>query len=158
MVTAATYHKQHVFSTPGELEYLHDLLLEKAEEHGWRLEAWAVLSNHYHFVGRSPEVENATGILTADLHLASANWINAKQGAPGRRVWYRHWHTLLTFEKSYLARLAYVHRNPVRHGLVKEAVDYRFCSARWLQQNSSNAFMNTLMTFPIDRVNVEDDF
>ena len=26
-----------------------------AHEFGWQLEAWAVFSNHYHFVGHSPE-------------------------------------------------------------------------------------------------------
>src|SRR6185295_13265442 len=38
--------------------------------------------------------------------------------ATGRQVWYNFWDTKLTFENSYLARLNYVHQNPVKHGLV----------------------------------------
>ena len=36
------------------LEFLHDSLLGLAEEYGWNLQAWAVFSNHYHFVAMSP--------------------------------------------------------------------------------------------------------
>ena len=35
--------------------------------------------------------------------------------------------------KSYLARLNYVHQNPVKHGLVRVANQYRWCSAAWLE-------------------------
>jgi len=31
-------------------------------------------------------------------------------------LWYEFWDTHLTFEKSWLARLNYVHQNPVKHG------------------------------------------
>ena len=46
---------------------LHRGLLAVADEFGWRLEAWAVFSNHYHFVGHSPkesdDAESLTGML-----------------------------------------------------------------------------------------------
>jgi putative transposase len=34
---------------------------------------------------------------------------------------YEFWDTRLTFEKSWFARLNYVHQNPVKHGLVPVA-------------------------------------
>jgi putative transposase len=36
---------------------------------------------------------------------------------------YEFWDTHLTFEKSWLARLHYVHHNPVHHGLAAVASD-----------------------------------
>lgn len=158
MYTASTLHKEHFFRDPGALEYLHDLVLEVAEAQGWHLEAWAIFSNHYHFVGKSPDIEGACETLAKSVHKTSASWLNAQQGQIGRRVWYSYRQTLLTYEKSYMARLSYVHRNAVHHGLVDRPEDYRFCSARWLLQNATPAFSRTLMEFPIDRVNVEDDF
>lgn len=77
---------------------------------------------------------------------------------PGRNVWYRAWDTRLSFEKSYLARLAYVHKNPVKHGLVDNAEDYPYCGAKWFAENANRPFYETVMSFKTDRVNVYDDF
>lgn len=52
------------------------------------------------------------------LHEKTAKWINRLENAVGRKVWHNFWETRLTYEKSYLARLNYVHQNPVKHGLV----------------------------------------
>ncbi len=53
LVTAGTYQKRHHFREPARLDLLEDTLLTQAAEYGWDLEAWAVFSNHYHFVGHS---------------------------------------------------------------------------------------------------------
>jgi len=50
MVTAGTYQKQHHFTGRKRIEVLHRGLLAVAHEFALRLEAWAVFSNHYHFV------------------------------------------------------------------------------------------------------------
>ncbi len=49
MVTGATLHKAHLFSTGEKLTLLEDNLLTLAKQHRWQLEAWAVFANHYHF-------------------------------------------------------------------------------------------------------------
>ena len=67
IVTAGIYQKEHFFRSPKRLGVLHRGLLAVADEFGWRLEAWAVFSNHYHFVGHSPkesdDAESLTGML-----------------------------------------------------------------------------------------------
>ena len=40
--------------------------------------------------------------------------LNRIDDTPGRRVMYKFWDTRLTFEKSWLARLNYVHQNAVK--------------------------------------------
>jgi hypothetical protein len=55
------------------------------------------------------------------LHTRAGGWINRLDNTPNRKVWHNFWDTKLTYEKSYLARLNYVHQNPVRHGLVRLA-------------------------------------
>ena len=126
MVTAGTYRKVHQFHGDERRDLLHDLLLELAAEYGWSLEAWAVFANHYHLVARSPEsgAESLSRFLK-HLHSVSARELNKWDRAPGRKVWHNYRETELTFERSYLARLHYVHQNPVRHGLVRKACDYR---------------------------------
>ena len=64
----------------------------------------------------------------------------------------------LTYQKSYFARLNYVHRNAVKHGLVDKAADYPWCSAAWFAKQASPAFRKTIASFKTDRVKVYDDF
>jgi len=161
IITAGTYLKAHSFRGTERLRVLCRGLLTVAREFGWRLEAWAVFSNHYHFVGHSPEHDPDSSSLRAMLgllHEKTSKWVNRLDQAPGRRVWYNYWETHLTHEKSYLTRLNYVHQNPVRHGLVPVANQYPWCSAAWFERVASAAQVKTIYKFKTERVQVLDDF
>jgi len=159
LVSAGTYGKRHHFRGPDRLGVLHRGLLKVAEDFGWRLEAWAIFSNHYHFVGHSP-TSSAEGLslMLGFLHEKTAKWVNRLDAAPGRKVWYNYWETALTYERSYLARLSYVHRNPVKHGLVAAARDYPWGSARWFEGVATSAQVKTIYGFKTDRLQIQDDY
>jgi putative transposase len=158
LVTAGTYRKEHVFGGADRLDYLETTLLAQAKEAGWRLEAWAVFPNHYHFVGHAqPDCQGLADWIQA-LHARTATQVNELDQRAGRRVWFNYWETQLTFETSYLARLNYVHQNPVKHGLVRVANQYRWCSAAWFERTATSAQVRTIYGFKTDQVNVHDDF
>jgi putative transposase len=157
IVTAGTCKRVHHFHDAERLTYLTRTLLTLSSKYGWKLEAWAVFSNHYHFVAQSSKPSTLRQ-LVRHLHSVSAKEINLRDSTPGRTVWFQYWDTLLTYQKSYLARLNYVHMNAVRHGLVREASAYPWCSAGWFQRSAARAFHATVMGFPSDRVCVPDDF
>ena len=160
-VTAGTYLKAQRFRSPGALTALHNGLLKYASEFGWNLEAWAVFSNHYHFVAHSPMSEDSAQSLKQFLqtfHSKSAIWLNKTEGASGRKVWHNFWETRLTYRESYLARLNYVHQNPVKHGLVTVANQYKWCSANWFEGNAFSAQIKTIYSFDTDTVNVQDSY
>lgn len=92
------------------------------------------------------------------MHSHTGDLLNRNDGARGRRVWYNYWETTLTHERSYLARLNYVNTNAVKHGLVRVASDYPWCSAGWFQTNAPKSFVSTVAQFKTDRVNVSDPF
>jgi putative transposase len=68
IVTAGTYKKACFFNTPKRLSLLRDMLLESADQYGWRLQAWAVFNNHYHFVALSPENAESLKTMISKLH------------------------------------------------------------------------------------------
>ena len=158
IVTAGTLRKEHLFASAPRLDFLETTLLALAKQHGWQLEAWAVFSNHYHFVGHAGEGSLALRDLIKHFHADTARCINAEDGTAGRIVWHNYWDTQLTFEKSYQARLNYVHQNAVRHGLVTVANQYRWCSAAWFERTATRAQVKTIYSFKTDKVRVEDDF
>jgi putative transposase len=160
-VTAATYLKVHHFRGATRLRVLQRGLLKLAHEFGWQLEAWAVFSNHYHFVAHSPaNIPTAESLSTmlARLHAKTAGWINRLDNAPARMVWHNFWDTRLTYQKSYLARLNYAHQNPVKHGLVPVANQYPWCSARWFERTASAAKVKSIYRFKVDGIQVLDEF
>ena len=158
MVTAGTYQKAHHFRDPARLTLLQDQLLALTREHRWQLQAWAVFSNHYHFIAvSSPGAVPLLSVIRR-LHASTAQAVNRLDGTEGRRLWFEYWDTRLTFERSYLARLHYVHQNPVRHGLVGAATSYPWCSAGWFEQRAQPSFFHTVTSFKIDRVHVPDDY
>ena len=158
MVTAGTLHKERFLRSAEHLDLVQDQLFATADEFGWRLEAWAVLANHYHFVARSSDDPASLAAFLRKLHACTARELNRRDERPGRKVWFQYWDSHVTFEKSYLARLHYVHENPVHHGVTSVATSYRWCSAVWFENNASAAFRATIQNMPIDRVNVADDF
>jgi putative transposase len=157
IVTAGTYQKWSYFNTPSLLTRLTNLLLNLSEAHGWTLQAWAVFPNHYHFIAQPPKPETLRR-LVRELHSRSALGLNRHQEAPGRKVWFQYWESHITFHRSFLARLNYVHQNPVRHGFVARANQYKWCSAGWFERMASAAFLRTVTSFPIDRLDIPDDF
>jgi putative transposase len=158
MVTAGTYRKIHILNSPKKLTLVRTSLFEQAAKFGWKLQAWAILVNHYHFVALSSETpENLRDMITS-LHKWTAMELNRIDQTKGRKVWHNYWDSHITYQKSWLARLRYVHQNPVHHGVVDHASNYRWCSQAWLEHNSSNAFVNTLARFETDRLHVLDDF
>ncbi|MCI0651285.1 MAG: transposase [Planctomycetes bacterium] len=160
-VTASTYQKQDLFRTPHRLDVLHRGVLRVALEFEWHLEAWAVFSNHYHFVAHAPpNAKDAASLarMLGKLHTKTAAWINRLDATPGRKVWHNYFETKLTYHRSYLARVNYVHHNPVRHGLVAVAKAYPWCSARWIEAIASRAQCEVLRKFDERRVVLPDDY
>jgi|SRR5579863_957709 len=157
LVTAGTHLKASLFRTPEALTYLTNLLLELAESHEWKLEAWAVFPNHYHFVGQTAK-DGSLKFFIREFHSKSAIEINRLDGVEGRKVWFQYWESRITFHNSYLARLNYVHQNPVRHRAALSASDYLWCSAGWFERKAAPSFYRTVHSFPIDRLEIPDEF
>jgi REP element-mobilizing transposase RayT len=86
MVTAGTYRKQPLFGSAKRLTYLCETLLDLAPQHGWKLEAWAVFPNHYHFVATSQQKAATLAKFIGHLHTLTASEINRQDETPGRKV------------------------------------------------------------------------
>ena len=158
MITAATYQKVLFFNSTERIQFLHDNLLKLASAYGWELQAWAVLANHYHFIAQSPLDPQFLHKFIAHLHATSADFLNVLDNKPNRRIWWQYWDSHITYQHSYLARLNYVHQNPVKHGIVDVATNYPWCSAHWFETTAPTSFYKTVRNFKFDSIHVIDDF
>lgn len=158
IVTASTYQKQPFFNSQKRLTYLCGALVDLAIRYGWKLEAWAAFPNHYHFIATCPGRVSTLAKLVRHLHAVTAKEINEEDDAAGRKVWFQYWESRITYQRSYLARLNYVHSNAVKHGLVRKAEQYQWCSAGWFQRKAKRSFYETVMRMRTEGVRIEDDF
>jgi putative transposase len=157
MITGSTLHKVKWFNTPEKLDILHDTLLTVIEDYGWDPLAWSIFPNHYHLLAISPQTPLAVKKLTGRVHSTTARLINKLDESQGRSIWFRSWDTRISYEKSVMARIAYVHRNAVKHGIVSDPEAYKWCSAGWFLQKGDRSFVNSVLSFNTDDVNVMDD-
>ena len=158
MVTAGTYDKQHLFCDTPRLNLLHNALLSITDKYGWQLQAWAVLSNHYHFIAAAPEDPQTLSTCVRELHSRTAIALNKHDNTPGRKIWHNYWESLITHQHSYFARLNYVHHNAQKHGCVTSANQYPWCSAAWFEGTASAAQIKTIYGFKTDRLTIQDDY
>ena len=54
IITASTYNKEHIFLGDKYLSLLQDVLFQVIDSYDWELQAWALFSNHYHFIATAP--------------------------------------------------------------------------------------------------------
>ena len=59
MVTAGTVRKQHFFRGDEKLGLLEKELKAATEAYKWQVQAWALFSNHYHFIAFAPQIGRA---------------------------------------------------------------------------------------------------
>jgi putative transposase len=156
MVTAATCNKAALFHDATRLNLLAEHLLLLAQTQGCELQAWAIFPNHYHYVARLSA--NSLSSFSRHLHAKTAVALNKMDAVTGRKVWFQYWDSHLTFERSYLARLSYVHHNAVHHGIVKHPSRYPWCSAGWLETKTKRPVSAMITSFHFDKLNVPDDF
>ena len=158
LVTAATLHRKRLFFSDGKLDLLLDTTFELAKTYQLILQAWAFFPNHYHVVISFENSATSHRDFVRHLHRELAIRLNRIDSTPGRRVMYEFWDTHLTFERSWLTRLNYVHQNAVKHGLVPLANQYPWCSAPWFETNARPGFVKSVYSFKTDRIKVPDDF
>ena len=158
MVTGAILHNQDLLNENIKKGFVLKTMMERAQLLGWNLEAWAILNNHYHFIAQAPENAGTLSKLIRQIHSITAIQLNEWDKTSGRQVWFNYWDSCLTYEKSYLARLHYVHVNPVKHGLTEHAINYPYCSYRWFVEQGDDELKKQVFNQPIDQLNIFDDF
>lgn len=135
-----------------------DIIIESLkyciQEKGLHLYGYVIMSNHMHVIISSDDGINLSDIVRDFKKYTAKKIIDTIQSSPqeSRREWmmklfkyyakynknnavYQFWRrdnrpTELSSPKWINQKLAYIHLNPVRAGLVDKAEDYPYCSAR----------------------------
>ena len=146
LITGSTVRKQPYLDTDEKKDFFCKTLFKQASRLNWKLEAWACMTNHYHFVAQAPQNVETMTTLIRSIHSLSARKINEIDNQSGRRVWWNYWDTCIRNEQEYLSMLKYVHENPIKHHLEMKPEDYSFCSYRWFMAMSETDFRQKILS------------
>ena len=113
-----------------DADRLHYLQLFRVAASTFLLRIWAfcLMTNHVHYVA-VPERENSIAKVFHWAHGRYDEYFNKKYALTGN-LWEGRPHSAVLDEAHTFSAVRYVERNPVRAGMVAEASDYKWSSAR----------------------------
>lgn len=128
LVTGTCFeHLPHIGLSPERMGGFSNELVEIAGRYG-RLEAWAVLPNHYHLL-LSTEVLGSLLEQLGKLHGRTAHRWNGEESTRGRKVWFNFLDRKIEGDRHHFMAVHYILHNPVKHGYVRKWMDWEWSSA-----------------------------
>jgi REP element-mobilizing transposase RayT len=118
--------RENIFSSSEDYQAFIKVLQEAAELWGIKITAYCLMSNHYHLLVQTPDanlsrcMRHINGIYTQRF--------NRRRKIEGQLFRGRYKAILIEEDSHLLEVLRYIHRNPLRAGLVKDIKDFPWSS------------------------------
>ena len=120
-------NRQPIFATQADYQTLLNLLLENAQKFKVAIHAYVLMPNHFHLLA-TPESADGLPQMMQAVGRRYVRWFNDAQGRTGTLWEGRYKSTVIDTDQYLLTCMAYLDLNPVRAGLVEQAVDYAWSS------------------------------
>jgi REP-associated tyrosine transposase len=128
-VTFSCYRRQPKFSSPANCD-LFVTCLEKMRQHfEMCVYGYVVMPEHVHLLLSEPD-SAALADAIHFLKLSFAKNVHRINEAPGTFWQKRYYDRNVRNEREFKVKLRYLHRNPVKRGLVKEPAEWKWSSFR----------------------------
>lgn len=128
-------YRRDVFETTGAAEAFLRVLAEATAIYGWRIHAYVLMRNHYHFALETPQPNLVGGMHWLQSTLATRfNRFRQESG----HLFQGRYQALLIENNEALCRVVdYIHLNPVRVGLLapEQVAGFRWSSLRRFIKN-----------------------
>ena len=127
-LTCCPHSRRPLLRTGQLAEHLIALYADRRDQRAILLHGYVVMPDHYHLLLTLREEPSVSGIVRK-VHSLFAAHCRRRVGLRGR-IWQRRFYDHVVREESdWHTKLAYMHGNPVRAGLVNVATDYTWSSA-----------------------------
>ena len=120
-------NRQAIFTTTADYQALLGLIEVQAKKFEVDVHAYVLMSNHFHLLA-TPQTDTGLPQMMQAVGRSYVRYFNDLQGRTGTLWEGRYRSTLIQTDRYLLACMAYIDLNPVRAGLVTEAVDYPWSS------------------------------
>lgn len=95
----------------------------------FHVDAWVVLPDHAHAIWTLPPDDHDCASRWRAVKIAFSKALRQAAGGPRGAIWQPHFQQRpIAGDADYRRLVDYVHTNPLRHGLCKEAADWQWSS------------------------------
>ncbi|MCL4791170.1 MAG: transposase [Gammaproteobacteria bacterium] len=140
-VTLRGNHRQLIFGCDADRDTLEDMFAEAADQSDAGVHAYCWMSNHVHAVVRVADVP--LGQFMQRVATRYARHFQRRLRTTGHLFERRYHAVMVSTDSQLLAAVRYVHLNPVRAGLTKDPIGYRWSSHRWYLEQGGPAWLRT---------------
>ena len=127
-VTQRGNGRRVIFETDNDRLVYLGLLQQYAKQQRLAILGYCLMPNHVHLIA-VPEREGSLRTALRNAHGRYAAYLNARQASSGH-VWQGRYYSCPMDDDHLWTALRYVERNPVRAGMVRDAADFPWSSAR----------------------------
>jgi REP element-mobilizing transposase RayT len=130
-LSARGFRGGKIFVNDDDRHHFLKIMSEACGMTGWRVHAWVLLSDHYHFFLETPEANLVTGMKW--VQNAYTRHFNIRNRSLGKVFGDRYKSVFVEGEDSwfYTTLLDFIHLNPVRAGLVKPSKGQNLLDYPW---------------------------
>jgi putative transposase len=115
------------------IDLLRDSIRQTLRKSPFHIDAWVVLPDHLHCLWTLPSEDMDYSARWSDIKSGFSRKIptceprsTSRTAKRERGIWQRRfWEHSIRDDKDYAAHMDYIHFNPVKHGLVENASDWR---------------------------------
>lgn len=120
-------NRQAIFVSKGDYQILLELVEQNASKFDVLIHAYVLMSNHFHLL-LTPQTGDGMPKMMQAVGRSYVRHFNRTHQRSGTLWEGRYRSTLIQSDRYLLACMAYIDLNPVRAGLVAQAVDYSWSS------------------------------
>jgi putative transposase len=138
--TVVTFNRMPIFINPQVRALLDAVLLKTKSRHPFQNEAYCILPDHLHCIWILPEGDADYSMRWREIkrlfsrgylkHVGPGGLRNASRRNHGEAaIWQRRfWEHAIRDQEDFNNHVAYIHFNPVKHGLVNQVKDWPWSS------------------------------
>jgi len=124
-ITFSCYKRQPFLHTTAAKDTILQILQQTRRQQGLSIFAYVLMPEHVHLLTDEPAKDTLATFLQILKQLTSRQLKSPDQ----KQFWQRRYYDFnVSSHEKYVEKLQYIHRNPVKRGLVAKPEDYRWSS------------------------------
>jgi putative transposase len=156
LITAACYEHASILSSPQRRTEFEARLLSSLRETKIDIDAWVILTNHYHILIHVPDFTLIPAFFKRLHNGTSYEWNRADGCSGKRKVWYHYFDHFIHDEDQYYQAMNYIHYNPVKHAYVDDPYTWEWSSLGLYEEIEGREWLRkTWSSFPPRKLNFD---
>jgi putative transposase len=129
-ITCSCYHRQPLLGTAHDRDLLLTVLERMRQRYSFVVVGYVVMPEHIHLLISEPQDDTPSTVMQA-VKLGFVQGLPVVKRHEPRHIWQRRFYDFNVWtEKKRIEKLEYMHRNPVKRGLVEEPEQWAWSSFR----------------------------